>query len=417
MNLLNNYEKFQAEAPRGLESLRQAGLSFLQTQGLPNRKNEDWKYTSTKELQEANYVPSLLKHEVPSHELLMKVRSELNSEFLNLVFINGAYNDILSSALPEGLTLESTTESLDLNFQDGFDALNAAYTERLWNLKISKNTSVDKIVNIVHFLSSNEKASLVMTHSRVIVEVGSGSSVKIIESFLGSGVYFTNSKTIVKVAANAKADFIHLQAESLEAHSISRTEFELQAGAHVHSLSFACGGRLARHSLVVDLRGEGATAVVNGASIVQGIQHVDHNTSINHHVGHCDTQQLYKGILDGESRSVFNGRVYIAKDAQKANSEQLNNNLLLSNKAEADSKPMLEIYADDVKAGHGSTVGQLNKEELFYLQSRCISKDKAVAMLSYGFLSDVVLRLDSDSMQNWLKKYLDQAFLRLKAEV
>lgn len=413
MNLLNQYEKFKEMAPAGLESLRLAGIEFLKAHGLPNRKDEDWKYTSTKEIQESEFTPALLIHEIPNHDLLAKVRGSLNSQFTNIVFINGNYSDLLSESLPSGVHLQAV-HSGKSEFADGFEALNAAYAEKLWSLTVDKNSSIEQPINIVHFVDSAKK---IMTHSRLVVELGMGSSLKLIESFSGVGSYFSNSKTDIILAENSNLKFVHLQTESLEASNIARTHVGLKAGAHLDALSFASGGKLARHSLVIDLLGSGATAIVNGATVAQGSQHMDHNTSINHHVGHCDTSQLYKGILGGESRSVFNGRVYIAKDAQKANSEQLNNNLLLSNKAEADSKPMLEIYADDVKAGHGSTVGQLNKDELFYLQSRCISKNDAVTMLSYGFISELILRIDDTNIQSWLQSRLHSSFSTLKLEV
>jgi Fe-S cluster assembly protein SufD len=161
------------------------------------------------------------------------------------------------------------------------------------------------------------------------------------------------------------------------------------------------------------LKEKGSTSEVLGIYAVQGTQHVDNTTLIDHAVGECVTHQLYKGILDGSGRSAFNGKILIRKDAQKADSSQLNNNLLLSNKAEADSKPSIEVHADDVKAGHGSTVGQLNKEELFYLLSRAISKDKAIAMLSYGYLSEVLYKISDDGIQKWLTQHLDEAFARL----
>ncbi|HEY1080271.1 MAG TPA: SufD family Fe-S cluster assembly protein, partial [Bdellovibrio sp.] len=161
------------------------------------------------------------------------------------------------------------------------------------------------------------------------------------------------------------------------------------------------------------LKGAGSDSQILGVYAVQGSQHVDNTTLIDHAVGECNTTQLYKGILDGESRAVFCGKVLIRKDAQKANSAQLNNNLILNTKAEADSKPSLEIYADDVKAAHGSTVGQLNKEELFYLQSRAIPKAKAVPMLSYGFLSEVIYKLSDEKTQKWLSRHLDEVFNKL----
>ncbi|MNT16613.1 FeS cluster assembly protein SufD [compost metagenome] len=181
----------------------------------------------------------------------------------------------------------------------------------------------------------------------------------------------------------------------------------------MQSLAFSTGASLSRHTLEVSLKGEGSNSEILGVYAGRANQHIDNTTLIDHAVGACNTNQLYKGILDDSARSAFCGKVLIQKNAQKADSAQLNNNLLLSSKAEADSKPMLEIYADDVKAAHGSTVGQLDKEELFYLLSRAIPKDKAISMLSYGFLSEVIYKLNDESIQKWLSKHLDATFARL----
>ena len=422
MNLLNQYSDFKSLVSTELESFRQAGFDYVSRLGLPTRKDENWKYSSTKELGSLQFIPPVLAYAAPTHDLLARVKQHLNSEFINLVFIDGTFSDILSSDLSTGLTMTADSSSAQgADFKDSFDAMNAVYVNAIWRLECAKNTSVEKPVNIVNFVSGQEEAGAngskyLMVHPRLKVVVGAGSSLKVLSSTLGEGCYFANSVAHLEVGENAKLLYVNMQADSGRAYSIARTEAAVSSGAHLDSLSFACGGKWGRHTLQVKMMGEGGSATVNGLVIVKDEQHMDNNTSIEHHVGNCQTSQLYKGILDGQSRSIFNGRVFIAQDAQKANSEQLNNNLLLSSQAEADSKPMLEIYADDVKAAHGSTVGQLSKEELFYLQSRAISKDKAIGMLSYGFVAEVLLKIENESIQMWLKTYLDKAFAGLRAE-
>ncbi|HWU44434.1 MAG TPA: Fe-S cluster assembly protein SufD, partial [Bdellovibrio sp.] len=298
---------------------------------------------------------------------------------------------------------------------DFFEALNAAYLTKPFALNVAKETSLEKPVNLV-FFTSPQNGSAVMVHPRVRLDVGARSSVKILESYYGQASYFANSFLDLHMAESAKVIYTRVQSESDEAINIGRTRITLAKNANLESLALATGGALSRHSLEILLKGPGANAEVLGVYAVRGSQHVDNTTLIDHQVGECNTNQLYKGILDGESKAAFCGKVLIQKDAQRANSAQLNNNLLLSSKAEADSKPSLEIYADDVKASHGSTVGQLNREELFYLLSRAIPKHKAIPMLGYGFLSEVIYKISDESIQKWLSRHLDEAFLRLHLE-
>ncbi|WP_413291962.1 Fe-S cluster assembly protein SufD [Bdellovibrio sp. HCB185ZH] len=415
MNLLSTYEKFsQAHPAKGaLAAFRQAGYDYALKKGLPTRKDEEWHYTSVKVLADNSFQPSALNAVAPSHDTMVEIKKAINPEFTNLVFFNGVFNKTLSSDLPTGLTMRELGEYPD-QFDDTFDALNGAYAETPYMVHLAKETSVEKPVNFV-FFTSNEAGSAVMVNPRIRFEVGARASLKVVESHYGmSGTsYFANSVFDLQVGDSAKVIYVRVQADSLNAVNIGRTRISLGKHANLESLAFSTGAQLSRHNLDLVLKEKGSTSEVLGIYAVQGTQHVDNTTMIDHAVGECVTHQLYKGILDGSGRSAFNGKILIRKDAQKADSSQLNNNLLLSNKAEADSKPSIEVHADDVKAGHGSTVGQLNKEELFYLLSRAIPKDKAIAMLSYGYLSEVLYKISDDSIQKWLTKHLDEAFARL----
>lgn len=415
MNLLSTYDRFSQTNPAegALASFRQAGYDYAQNKGLPTRKDEEWHYTSVKVLNDVNFMPSAFNPIEPSHETIVEIKKYLNPAFTNVVFFNGVLNKTLSEELPSGFTLRELSEYPN-HFDDTFDALNGAYLAKPFVLSLAKETSVEKPVNFL-FFTSMEGGPALMVHPRIRVEVGARSSVKLLESYYGkTGVsYFVNSVLDLSIAENAKVSYVRIQGESQNAINIGRTRISVEKFANLESLAFAVGAGLSRHTLEVSLRGPGADAQIFGVYAVQGSQHVDNTTLIDHQVGECNTNQLYKGILDGEARAVFCGKVLIQKDAQKANSAQLNNNLLLSSKAEADSKPSLEIYADDVKAAHGSTVGQLNREELFYLQSRAIPKSKAIPMLSYGFLSEVTYKISDESIQKWLSRHLDEAFSHL----
>ncbi len=418
MNLLSTYDRFsQAEPAKGaLASFRQAGYDYALNMGLPTKKDEDWHYTSVKVLAEKTFEPSALNASQPSAETLVEIQKCLSADFVNLIFFNGVLLKSLSAELPAGLTLRDLPE-YPSQFDDAFDALNGAYLTKPFVVNVQKETSVDKPVNFIFFTSA-EGAAPVMVHPRLFVDVGARSSVKFIESYYGqkNAAYFLNSVMDLRIGESANVTYVRLQAEGEQAINLGRTRIHLAKNANLESMAFATGASLARHSLDLTLDGEGSTSQVLGVYAVRGSQHVDNTTLIDHKIGGCDTNQLYKGILDDESKAAFCGKVLIQRDAQKANSAQLNNNLLLSGKAEADSKPMLEIYADDVKAAHGSTVGQLNKEELFYLLSRAISRDKAIEMLSYGFLSEVIYKLSDKKIQSWLSQHLDQTFKKLHVE-
>ncbi|MGZ3769268.1 MAG: Fe-S cluster assembly protein SufD [Bdellovibrio sp.] len=412
MNLLSTYDRFSQVYPAkgALATFRQAGYDYALNKGLPSRKDEEWHYTSVKVLGEVNFMPSAFNPVEPSHETIIEIKKYLNPDFTNVVFFNGVLNKTLTENLPEGLALTELSEYPN-HFDDTFDALNGAYLLKPFALSLAKETSVDKPVNFL-FFTSVEGGPALMVHPRIHFNVGTRSSVKILESYHGkSGVsYFVNSVFDLHIADSAKVIYVRVQGDTTNAINIGRTRVQVEKNANLESLAFATGAGLSRHSLEVVLNGPGSNSEILGVYAVQGSQHVDNTTVIDHRVGECSTNQLYKGILDGESKAAFCGKVLIEKGAQKANSAQLNNNLLLSKKAEADSKPTLEIYADDVKAAHGSTVGQLNSEELFYLLSRAIPKSKAIPMLSYGFLSEVIYKISDDSIQKWLTAQLDETF-------
>jgi len=419
MNLLSYFDKFASQTPAagGAEALRAKALEFLNAKGLPTRKDEDWKYTSLKVLNDEKFVPASLEATQPSHETMKAIQAKLNSAFINIVFHNGVFNKTLSSVeeLPSGVKFSEGKEVVSTDFKDSFEALNVVYFTQNYTLEISPETSVDKVVNFV-FYSSLEGGPAVMVNPRVTIKAGQRSSMKFLESYYGQAEarYFVNPQVDVVVQESAKLIYVRLQAEGLRAVNVGRTNFTLGKAAHLHSLAFSTGALLSRHSLVAELKAPEAFAIFDGVYVSKGTQVVDNTTIIDHQVGACNTSQHYKGILADASRAVFNGKVIIRQGALKANSEQLNNNLLLSRDAEADSKPQLEVYADDVKAGHGSTVGQLNQEELFYLQSRAISADIAVPMMSFGYASELIYKLENEELQNWLNKELREAFQGLQ---
>lgn len=409
MNLFSQYDKFNSAAPASgaLATLRQAGFDYVSHKGLPTRKDEDWHYTSVRSIAETEYLLGSLA-DVKAVSNKESFANYLNPEFTNLVFVNGKLNENLSDALPANVSFGESQVFAD-TFLDAFDALNGAYAQQVYELQIKAEENVAKPLHLVFV--SVATGGAIMNHPRLKVVVGARANASVLESYYGfGGRYLVNSFCEIEVKESAKLIYARVQCDDLAADNIGRTQVSLQKFAQFESLAFAAGALLSRHSLDVQLKGAGADAQVLGVYATKGQQHVDNTTLIDHQIGECNTNQLYKGILDETSKAVFCGKVLIRKDAQKANSAQLNNNLLLDSRAEADSKPCLEIYADDVKAAHGSTVGQLDADEIFYMQSRAIQKDQAILMLSYGFLTEVIFKLSDVKVQKWLSKHLQTAF-------
>jgi Fe-S cluster assembly protein SufD len=248
----------------------------------------------------------------------------------------------------------------------------------------------------------------VAAHMRNLFVVEENAQATIVETYSGEGVYFTNGVTEIALDQDANLDHYKIQIESEEACHVATQQLE-QAGPSVftsHNISF--GGALVRNDINSRLGGEHIESTINGLYVVNGRQHVDNHTAIDHAVPNCNSHELYKGIMDGRSTGVFNGKIFVRQDAQKTDAKQTNQNLLLSEDAVIDTKPQLEIYADDVRCTHGATVGQLDADSLFYLRSRGIGLAEARAMLVHAFASDVLNRIKLED----LRERLEEALLR-----
>lgn len=431
MNLQNTFQKFnqtqKAHGPWG--TIRQNGYRYFEQHGLPTKQDEAWKYTSLKNLGEDLLQPQDFSQISVPKGFEKDLEAYLNPSFFHLVFLNGALVENVSdlSELKElkVFGLEEVAQTFVLSSirkarkqvgklrQDAMEALNSAFAHSGVVIEVPPNKSLKKPLQIL-FYQTSEKA----TYPKTLVKVGRGSKLVLIESFVGgSQKSLTNAVSELVVESSAKLEYTRVQEEGAATTHIGCTRVFLEKEASFESLSYATGAALSRHNYDVYLLGPQAFAQVNGLTLGNGKQHHDNHTNIDHVVGSCVTTQLYKSILDDESRAVFNGRVAIRKDSQKASSEQLNNNLILSSKAEADSKPELDIYADDVKASHGSTVGQLNPEELFYFLSRAIPREKAVEMLALGFVNDLIDRISNPEVRGWLATRLLRSYQKVKGHV
>jgi Fe-S cluster assembly protein SufD len=252
-------------------------------------------------------------------------------------------------------------------------------------------------------------ACATVSHPRTLILVGANAQCTIVETYKGAGTYFTNAVTEIVVADRAVVDHYKVQQESVDAFHIATLQATLGRSAAFTSHSISLGGALVRNDVNATLS-EGSDATINGLYIVNGTQHIDNHTLIDHAMPHGTSHELYKGILDGKAHAVFNGKIIVRKDAQKTDSKQTNKNLVLSDDSVVDTKPELQIFADDVRCTHGATIGQLDAEALFYLQSRGIGKSQARSLLTYAFAQDVVDRIKVQSLRDSLEKILFEKF-------
>ena len=396
-----------------------AGLEF------PDLHQEDWRFTDISPILKHNFVyPS--KENPPSKDELLQFNFT-GMESHTVVFVNGFYSQELSSPfkLSDGTIIGSLSTAMkqdDVEIQkyiskrasesrNIFTALNTAFTIDGAYIHVPENVVVDKPIHLI-FISRGEGKTI--SQPRNLIVAGKNSQAKIIEHYVSAGdeVYFTNAVTLLYLGENSNIETIKIQTESLNAYHIATTEISLDSNANYESQAISLGSNIYRHDLNVTLNGEGANATLDGLYLTSGNQLSDTHSMIDHAAPHCTSHERYKGILDDKSRGVFNGKIMVRPGAQKTNSYQENKNIILSNDAKVDTKPQLEIFADDVKCSHGATVGQLNKESIFYLRSRGIGEEQARLILIYAFANDILKNIKIEAIRNSLETVLSNRFLR-----
>ena len=413
-----------------VERLRSNAFASFERLGFPTTYHEEWKYTNVAPIAKTKYETSLASEKEALQTQALNIAQLQDFTFAEasrsqLVFVNGIYRPELSSveALPETVAAmdmasalqqvkyadtlrEHLARSADFN-EHAFTALNTAFLSSGAFLLIPQGVQVETPIHLL-FLSDN-KGTLTATFPRVLVVAERGSTATVIESYasVGEDSYFTNAVVEINLMEGAQLNHYRVQRESLEAFHVATTQASLGRNSRYNSTAITLGARLSRHTINVTLDHEGAECWVDGLYTVGAGQHTDTHSLIDHRQPHCTSHQLYKGILDGKSRAVFNGKVFVREGAQQTDAKQTNRNLLLSNDARVDTKPQLEIFADDVKCAHGATVGQLEDEELFYLSSRGLNTDLARNLLTYGFAEEVIEKIKVAS----IKARLDEAVL------
>jgi len=416
MNTPGNITCYNEEFARVADQLPGADLDWLcehrhramaqfDSVGFPTVRNEEWKYTDLTKLAEQTFRVTTKSAPPSVSDLLAgaSLREADEKETDELVFINGVYDANLSDRvdLIAGVTVQSLAETLktapaglaalfDNDHNGECTALNSAFAHEGAYIELADNIDLHKPVHLL-FVASEEDVNLAQ-FPRIVISLGKNSSAQVIETYIGNAktCNFTNTITHIHTAPGAQLEHYKFQEETDDAFHIGRVDATLSRDSSLKSFSISLGAQLARHDLAIKLNAPGARVELLGLYMGDGRQHVDHHTRIDHLTPHTISLENYRGILDGHARGVFNGKVVVHPAAQNIDAQQSNKNLLFSDYAEVDTKPELEIYADDVTCAHGATVGQLDKDAFFYLLSRGVDRDTARGLLTYAFAGEIV---------------------------
>jgi Fe-S cluster assembly protein SufD len=405
--------------PAWLQTMRRSAINRFSALGFPTPKHEDWHYTSVAPIVESDFHVFREPSGYVSPEDIAPFTFGA-SDWPTIVFVNGRFAPELSclDGLPAGVRVLSLERAwpdesalLERHLtkvapydQNPFTALNTAFMYDGAVVVFAKDTVTETPIHLLYVADAN--AAKVVAHPRNLVVAEPHSKGTVIESYvsLGDPRYFTNAVTEVSVAEGATVQHYKIQRESERAYHVGTVEAWQGRDSHLVSFSFATGAALSRTNIYTTLDGEGCGATLNGLYMVDGEQHCDHQTRIEHAQPNCFSREVYKGILDGASRGVFNGKVYVHPIAQKTDGKQSNNNLILSDRAHVDTKPQLEIFADDVKCTHGATVGRIDEMALFYMKSRGIDAETSRKLLTYAFAADVLETLEVEAVKNGLEE-------------
>lgn len=415
---VSNFEtyskKLNGESNSKFHSARKTAIEKMKDIEFPTIKHEEWKYTNVKPILETSFVPAVNSTDEAAEIEFDKYLFD-GFEFNKIVFINGKYSEKDSSvdSLPEGVVIDSLANVLKSNPEivektisssrvnsNIFNELNTAFASDGLFVYLPKNKVVEKPLQVVYYTSEED---LLVTPRNVIVAEGN-SQAKIIQNFVGATnvKYFNNIVSDVQVAENANVQIYKIQNESLKAFHIERLDSTIDKLGVLSHYSLTFGASLTRNDVNSELLGEFSEMNMYGLYIGSEDQHMDNHTFVDHAVPNCESNELYKGILQDKSHGVFNGKILVRKDAQKTNAFQSNKTILLSETANIDTKPQLEIYADDVKCSHGATIGQLDETADFYLRSRGVPADIAKSMLIRAFANDVIESVKIDSLKDQL---------------
>ncbi len=430
MTAHSNYRELFEAATHGvakdwLPSLKIAAIEQFEAIGFPTTRDEDWHFTSVTPIAERIFRPvrssgtSLTSDDV--------ARFTYGQEAWHLlVFVNGRYEPSLSSfaeldAEAQVMTFsEALKEAPELLAErlgtlapstQAFTALNTAFMADGVVIRVPKDVVIETPIHILHLTDAHANGASL--HPRTLMIAERGARMVLVETFatVGGGAYFTNHVAEVVVGAQARVDHYKVQREGGEAFHVGTTQATQERDSIYHAFSFATGAQLSRTNVYSRLLGENAEVRLNGLYALEEAQHGDHQTYVEHIAPACSSREVYKGILDGTSHGVFNGKVFVHPEAQQTDGKQTNKALLLSEGARVDTKPQLEIFADDVKCTHGATVGRLDEMAQFYMKSRGIGADRTRALLTYAFAAEVLELIELEPLKAALEGLLFERFI------
>lgn len=425
---LKSFEDFEknlnGEKQLPIHSYRKKAFEHFTNLDIPTIKNEEWKYTNVSFLSKEEFKINLIKSDF-SYDHISKFLFD-NLEHSLLTFVNGIHNRSLSKLLdiPTGVEILSLSEAIKNNHpiikdylgslsditNNFFTTLNSSFIKDGALIYVPDGKIVEEPIHLIFY--NNSVSSKELIQPRNLFVVGKNAQVTILEHYVSDTdtEYFTNSVTEIVVDENGNLDHIKLQEESLKSIHIGRMDVNQKRNSYFSSHLISTGAKFSRNEFNSVFNGEGSESTLNGLFMIDGEQLFDAHTLIDHAKPHCNSHEHYKGILQGNSKGVFNGKVLVRQDAQKTNAFQENNTILLSDSAVMNTKPQLEIFADDVKCSHGATIGKLNEEAKFYLKSRGIGEDAATAILIHAFASDVITSIKIEALRDYLEQIITRKF-------
>ena len=422
---LEAFEAFHRDGasrdPSWAKALKEAAIKRFSDLGFPTtrRGNEEWKYTDVRPIAAAGFQPLTIPS--PTHLGAKELESLTLGEmdWPRLVFVDGYFSEELSllSSLPDGVIASNLADAMTQSaslveqhlghyapYQDNpFTALNTAFLKHGAFLHIPDGALVEEPIQILFAFTA--RALNTASHPRVLIVTGKDSKATVIESYVGllEGKYFTNAVTEVRVGPGSKLTYYKVQRQSQDAFHITNTHAVLTRDCSFSSVNLDFGGALVRNNLNPLMSEEGSSCSLNGLYMPTGTQHVDNEVIVDHAKGYTTTREKYKGVLNGRARSVFHGSIIVRKNAVKVDASQEDKNLLLSNEAEADTKPAFWIYCDDVRCAHGAACGQIDEDALFYLRSRGLEESAARNMLTHGFVADIIDSIENDRFRSHIE--------------
>jgi Fe-S cluster assembly protein SufD len=424
----DKYNELNAAAGNGLlGSLRAKAFELFNKSGIPTSRNEEWKYTRLTGLTNKNFAVHTTAV-VPTKETLNNVRLQTESA-AELFFVNGVFVKEISTFANDALAVLNLHEAAESEYKnyvqqhlnqsskymkDGMNALNAAFTANGLFVLVKKNKAVEQPIFIYHLTDTENDNVFVQPRSLFVVE--ENAQVQLVELYKNNGLHesFTNEVIEIAVHENARLEYYKVQDENENCHHVGTTHVQQVGTCFTHCVTVTLNGGTIRNNINMILEAPNNEGHLYGLYMVDGKTHVDNHSIVDNVQPNCFSNEFYKGIMDGNSTGVFNGKIFVRQDAQKTNAYQSNKNVLMSDSASVNTKPQLEIFADDVKCSHGCTIGQLDEDALFYLRARGIGEKKAKALLLHAFAADILEQVKIEVLKNYLERKIDE---RLDIEV